>query len=243
MRNALALVLPPLVIVGLLFFFQNSLFLEHNQVQYLWYAAGAIGFLSIASIAYYHMMGESAKKTMFFLIAVVIIGFTAFLNVSLLYKNYLSPFHGPVHWHAEVTFDICGREYTLASHDISTDEPLHTHGDSWVHVETTPISLEDVELHKFFEYIGGGFDENYLAFPTDLAQAQGDPRATTITSTSLGVNEQDALITVRNGDLCNGRPGSLRMTVNGRPEPEMGSYVISPIEAGDIDKIKIIFGE
>src|SRR3972149_6037434 len=127
MKSVITLVMPPAIVVLALFAYDHTVFLQHNQIQYVWYAAGVIGFLSLAAVAFYHLMGNHAKKIMFYLTAFVIIGFTAFLNVSLLYQNYVSPFHGPVHWHADVTFDICGKEYRIASHDIATDKPLHTH--------------------------------------------------------------------------------------------------------------------
>lgn len=229
MKSLITLVMPPILAVIALFIVRNDLFLAHNQLQYMWYAVGVVAFLSLAAVAFYHLMGKTAKKFVFLATAMVIIGFTAFLNVSILYQNYVSPFHGPVHWHAEVSFDICGKDYKIASHDIATDKPLHTHGESWVHIETTPISMEEIELRHFFEYLGGGFDDNYLSFPADA------------TGTEPGT--KDETITVRSGDLCNGQPGALRMYVNGQLEEKMGHYVISPIEAGDIDRIKITFGE
>ena len=227
-KETITLVLLPVIVVVVVFMTNSSLFLQHNQLQYALYGAGVICFLSLTAVAFYHLMGKTAKKYMFTIMSLVIIGFTAFLVSTSLYQNYVSPFHGPVHWHAEVSFSICGKDYKIASHDIGTDKPLHTHGESWVHIETTPINTKEVELHHFFEDIGGGFNDDYLSFPTD---APGTEPGT-----------KDETITVRTGDLCGSVPGTLKMYVNDRQEEKMGHYVIAPLEAGNIDKIKIVFG-
>jgi hypothetical protein len=183
------------------------------------YAAAILAATTIVSIALHSRMTKGQKKAFFVLIAAVIIATTAYLEGSVIATNLASVTGGPVHWHAHVAFKVCGIDYSLAHRDIAVDKPLHTHGDELVHIETTPLSYEDVQLGEFFENIGGEFTKTSLAFPTDTA-----------------------LVSARNGDMCNGVPGTLKMYVNSNLEPRMDEYVISPVEAGDIDMIEIVFG-
>ena len=196
----------------------DNFLLSLNKLQIIIYAGLILAALSIVAGILRPKMSGLAKKMSFVAFAVVIIGATGLLDSSIVYANYISPFHGPVHWHAHVGFLICGQNITLVHQELGGDKPMHTHGDELIHIETTPFSTEDVELHHFFEDIGGQFTNSSLIFPSD-----------------------NGTVTVNNGDLCNGNPGTLKMSVNCRPEPEMGQYVISPVEAGSIDQIVIEF--
>ena len=190
-----------------------------SGLQLAWYSGIVLCILAVIAVMFRNRMGKTSKKGFSSLFAIIIIGTTAMMDGPILYANIVSPFHGPVHWHAELSFDICGQHSMLSTEEMATDKPLHTHGDSMIHIETTPLSLEDVEIHHFFEDIGGIFTDDELLTPTD-----------------------HGMVHVKNGDLCNGKPGKLSMVVNGNPEPKMDAYVISPIEAGNIDKIVIVFG-
>lgn len=195
----------------------EEILLGLSKLQIISYAALILAILSVAIIALKNKMGDKSKKMGFILMAVVIVPVTVYLDASIIYANLNSVTHGPVHWHASIEFLICGNKFELAHREIAVDKPLHTHGDGLIHVETTPISWEDVQLRKFFGYIGGSFTKTSLSLPSD-----------------------SGTINVKNGDLCRGKPSTIKMVVNGKLEPKMDEYVVSPVEAGDIDKILIV---
>jgi ABC-type transport system involved in multi-copper enzyme maturation permease subunit len=196
----------------------TNLLLNISKINLVIYAAIVLAIIFFISTLLRDKMGEIAKIGTFIFIAIIVAGVTGIMVSSIVYSNLISVTGGPVHWHAKIDFTLCGVEYDLPLRDIAVDKPLHTHADQLIHVETTPITYDDVRLHKFFEYIGGEFTNISLTIPTD-----------------------SGLVSVKNGDLCQGEPGQLKMFVNGQLEPEMDDYIISPLEAGNIDEILIVF--
>lgn len=189
-----------------------------GKIEAITYAAVILGFLSILAIVLRSRLNDTSKKVIFISMAAVIVSVTAYLVVATVYSNVISVTNGPVHWHASIAFKICGQEYQLDNRDIAVDKPAHTHADQLVHIETTPIRWEDVQLNRFFEYIGGEFTKTSLSFPSD-----------------------SGIVSAKNGELCDDKPATLKMFVNGKLESKMDEYVISPVEAGEIDKILLVF--
>ncbi|MBI4009732.1 MAG: hypothetical protein HY361_00860 [Candidatus Aenigmarchaeota archaeon] len=197
---------------------ETSEIFQLSKMQIVIYAFLTVAVLSIAAILLKSKMNDISKKIIFVLIAIVVIAVTVYLVGSTIYTNLKSVTHGPVHWHAEIEFRICNVEYGLPHEEIAADEPLHTHGDGLIHIETTPLSLEDVNLHRFFETIGGEFTKTSISFPSNKG-----------------------MISAKTGELCNNKIGALKMFVNGKLEPKMDEYVIAPVEAGEkMDKILIV---
>jgi len=120
------------------------------------------------------------------------------------------------HWHARYEVVICG---TRRPHLPTTPGGVHTHGDGVIHVhpETAGQAGTNANLGEFFRTAGSRF------FPSSF----------TPTSIQLPGDRP-----YKNGDPCpDGRPGTLRLLVNGRSEPTMDRYVIQ-----DGDVIRVEFG-
>lgn len=199
----------------------RSPFLEPVRNDFILYPSVFIIILAVIASVLRPKMGNFNKKAFFVMFAVAILSVTAYLDAVVLYTNYVSVTHGPIHWHAAIDFTICGKDMPLIREELAEDESMHTHGDGLIHIETTPITWEDLEIHHFFEDIGGEFTNTSLTYPSE-----------------------NGTVNVKNGDLCpDGHPGTLLMYVNGRLEPKMDSYIISPVESQTVglDKILIVF--
>ncbi len=189
--------------------------------------------VTIISIFFHKKLPNTFKKILFWLTSFLVIVTTLFLIGSTVYLNIVSPTKGPVHWHADFTIEICGKDIEIADptgimNRIGKSD-LHEHNDNRIHIEGTPPSLESIELGEFFEAVGGNFDPISFSVPTN----QG-------------------LMSVKNGDLCNNKPGRLFLFVESqsgiqrvwRIEPKSGEYIIAPY--GNVppgDRLRIIFTE
>ncbi len=189
--------------------------------------------VTIFSIAKYKTLTSLQKNIAFWLVAIAVIITTIFVVGSTLYLNAVSPTNGPVHWHADFTIEICGKNIEIADptgimNRIGKSD-LHEHNDMRIHVEGTPPSLEAIELRAFFEALGGTFTDSSFSVPTN-----------------------EGMLSVRSEDLCNNKQAKLLLFVEGqegmqriwRIEPKMGEYIIAPysnVPPGN--RLKIVFTE
>ncbi|MBI5391766.1 hypothetical protein HZB00_02065 [Candidatus Woesearchaeota archaeon] len=145
-----------------------------------------------------------------------ILAIILFLFILLLYKvSQVKPAEGytsgPVHWHAYPTVMVCGEEKTLpypAPSQHLGNPLLHTHAppENYAHIEGQIYNKDDITLGKYFDAIGVKFS-------------------------NTGILEK------RNGEKCgNGKPGQVRMSVNGVPNTELRNHVLA-----DGEKILITF--
>ncbi len=150
---------------------------------------------------------ESMKWTFFILIVIVTLGVTFYITASTLFLNSLSITKGPVHWHTDFQMFACGNKINLKdptgfSNRIGT--PIfHEHNDFRIHIEGVIINYHDVDLGNFFRVVGGQLTNEQIIIPTN-----------------------DGELAFKNGDLCDGAPGSwqafLIKTVNpDAPKGEM----------------------
>lgn len=91
-------------------------------------------------------------------------GLTIFLNVS-------SDSGGPVHWHADTEYWVCGNQLELKnptatlSNKIGTST-LHEHNDQRIHLEGVVVdNVVDASLGKFMHVIDGAITDNALIVP------------------------------------------------------------------------------
>ena len=168
---------------------------------------------------------ERQKVFLFLGIIIPVILATAYIAGATIYLNLISQSQGPVHWHADFEIWKCGDDITLAepqgiSNRIGTST-FHEHGDMRIHVEGVIVNLEDINLHEFIEAIGGDMTDDSITLPT-----------------KIGVVE------IKNGDMCNGKPGKwqafLYKVTNPDPKKKsgftfvqqkldnFGEYVLSP---------------
>jgi len=137
---------------------------------------------------------EHTKAFLFFTIAAVVILATLYSAGSTIYVNVISETKGPVHWHADFEIWNCGEKVDIVdptgfSNRIGTPT-YHEHGDDRVHVEGVVMKLPDVDLHTFFNVIGGSLKNNRISLPTN-----------------------NGVFEAKDGDLCNGQPGKLQAFV------------------------------
>ncbi|MEK6822433.1 MAG: hypothetical protein AABY13_01280, partial [Nanoarchaeota archaeon] len=111
------------------------------------------------------------KKRVFLAMVMPVVAVTALLVVSTAYINAVSETGGPVHWHADFEIYKCGVPVDLVAPTgfvnkvgVST---LHEHGDARMHVEGVVMARSDVDLHAFFEAVGGTLTHGRLVVPTD----------------------------------------------------------------------------
>ena len=194
--------------------------------QPMLYAFLIVLLLGIASALLGERLGEGGKKAMFWAIAMVAVGATVYLAGSIVLLFWNSSSSGPVHWHADFEVWACGERILLRKSAGWTTRvgPIlfHHHGDERLHVEGVILRREDVALGKFFAAIGGKFALGELAV----------------------IDEGGVVREWKNGGLCpDGRPGKLKLFVNGVENDELSDYVISPftdVPPGDV--LKIVFG-
>ena len=111
---------------------------------------------------------------------------------------------GEVHWHAYIDLNICGQKVDLPCPETSGivhgeeycgTPMLHHHRDNTLHIEGRIKKKEDIALGKFFDAINETFDK-------------------------------DKILDKKNGDLCpDGRPGLVKMYVNGQPRTDFRDYI------------------
>ncbi|MBI2134541.1 hypothetical protein HYU09_00990 [Candidatus Woesearchaeota archaeon] len=174
--------------------------LKSASIKYIKIASFISIFLIIVSL-YIKGKNEKTKWLLFLGIAVSIAASTAYLAYSTVYLNLVSETQGPVHWHADYEIWVCGKQVELAgpkglSNRIGS--PLfHDHGDNRIHVEGVVADTRNVDLHSFFETVGGNLDEDILEIPTE--------------------NE---VIKVKNDDSCNGEEAKLQAFVYNVANPD-----------------------
>ncbi len=146
------------------------------------------------------------RKRLFFLtIALPIVFATLFTAGTTIYLNQISATKGPVHWHADFEIWNCGKKIDLLnptglSNRVGTPV-FHEHNDNRIHVEGVVLHPEDVALKMFFNVVGSFLTTEELRLPAN-----------------------EGIVTMRNGELCNGKTGKLQVFVY---------KVINPEETGN----------
>ena len=166
-------------------------YFKTTPTNYILIAAVITGILVVFSI-YYKEKSERMKMLLFWSITLPIILATAYSAGSTIYLNLISETKGPIHWHADFEMWNCGKKIDLIepkglSNRVGTPV-FHEHGDDRVHVEGVVVELKDVDLHTFFETVGGQLEKDYLYVPTN-----------------------DGYVQMRNWDSCNGQEGKLQV--------------------------------
>jgi len=161
------------------------------------------------------------RKKNYFWIAVTIIVLIAFAGaVGWLFthkkENYTDR---PVHWHALLDIEICGEK-----RDIRGGKSTGNMGDSAMygphllhHHNDNTIHIEGQIMKKEDIALGNFFDGIDIPF------------------------DKDRIMDKKNGDLCDGQPGVLKMYVNDQPRTDFRDYV--PFATPDARRqvIKLVF--
>ena len=145
----------------------------------------SILFITIFTIiALFTQNHQNHKLGLLLGIVIPIVIASVFVVYTTVYTNAISETKGPVHWHADFEIYNCGEFVDLIkpkglSNRIGT--PLfHEHNDNRIHVEGVVVNKKDVDMHSFFEVIGGELTNEKFGAPTD-----------------------NGYVEINNGDLCN----------------------------------------
>lgn len=167
--------------------------LKSTSIKYIVIASFISIFLVIVSL-YTKDKSEKTKWILFLGIAIPIAASTAYLAYSTVHLNLVSETQGPVHWHADYEVWVCGEKFELVKPKGLSNRvgsPLfHDHGDSRIHVEGVVLDTKNVDLHSFFEAVGGRLDTDKLELTTE-----------------------SGVVKVENGDLCDGEEARLQAFV------------------------------
>lgn len=118
------------------------------------------------------------KLPLFLVMASTLIISTAILFGGTIYLNTKAESKGPVHWHSDIEFWVCGTEMELRnpfgflSNKIGT-ATYHEHNDKRIHLEGVVVKKsEDASLKKFMAVTGGYITENSMGVPLNENSAE-----------------------------------------------------------------------
>ncbi len=123
---------------------------------------------------------KNLKKPLFLAIAGTIIVPSLVLTVSTVYINTISDSKGPVHWHADIEFWVCGQEIELRDpHEFLSNKvgtsTFHEHDDKRIHLEGVVVDKDyDASLQKFMKVTGGEIRQDKIIIPTEPAIFEDD---------------------------------------------------------------------
>lgn len=155
-----------------------------------------IGSIIVAALTIYAIFrkgkkSEDMKWALFLGISIPVVFITVVMAGGTIYLNMISSTGGPVHWHADFEVWNCGESLDLEDPtgiENRIGSPVfHEHDDFRIHVEGVVVEEPDVDLHAFFDVIGGYVSTDMISMPTN-----------------------DGMVDIRNGDLCRGQPGTLQ---------------------------------
>lgn len=165
--------------------------LKSMSIKYI-SAAGTIAIALVLIALFWKKKTEEAKTLLFLGIALPILFATIYSAGSTIYLNLASHTKGPVHWHADYEIWDCGSKIDLVRPEGISNRVgsavFHEHNDNRIHVEGVVVDKAEVDLHNFFETIGGMLSKSALYLPTDNGFAE-----------------------IKEGDLCNGREAKLQV--------------------------------
>mgnify|MGYP001580428256 CR=1 FL=1 len=124
-------------------------------------------FISI----YFKKKTELLNMILFLGIVLPALFATAFIAGVTVFTNMVSESQGPVHWHADFEIWKCDEKVDLLNpkgllNRIGSPS-FHEHNDDRIHLEGTVVDLKSVDLHSFFQVIGGNLNSDYAAIPTN----------------------------------------------------------------------------
>jgi hypothetical protein len=171
--------------------------------------------LGIASVVVGNKKYEVLKLPLFIAIAATIIFPSLLLMGSTVYVNTISESKGPVHWHTDIEFWVCGQEIELRnptgflSNKIGTST-YHEHDDKRIHLEGVVIKKEyDASLEKFMDVTDGKITNTTLLIATEDSIFENDidgdvPRGDEeVVRQYLTRNSQgQAQLSLENGQTC-----------------------------------------
>ena len=180
--------------------------------------------LAVSAFTVKNKKYHALKMPLFIAIAATIVAPSLFLVGSTIYINTISESKGPVHWHTDIEYWVCGEEielrdpYEFLSNKIGTST-YHEHDDKRIHLEGVVIEKDyDASLEKFFDVTEGKITSTEMIIATDAQLFENDtdgdvPSGNQDAVRQFVVNDSDGrpTISVKNGDSCGGEvPGEVQ---------------------------------
>lgn len=180
--------------------------------------------LVLATVIVKNKRYHALKTPLFVAIAATIVVPSLILVGSTIYINAISESKGPVHWHTDIEFWVCGQEielrdpYAFLSNKIGTST-YHEHDDKRIHLEGVVIEKEyDASLEKFMAVTEGAITNEQIIIATDPDLFENDtdgdvPDGPEQAARDLVVLDGDdkPVVSARNGDSCGDRgPGEVQ---------------------------------
>jgi hypothetical protein len=194
-----------------------------NQLSVTTVSVGSVLLilLVILAIARSKRKGKAknkGKKTLFASMLLIVVITTLTISGGTVYLNLNSYVGGPVHWHADTEFWVCGNEMELRdphgtlSNKIGT-ATLHEHNDKRIHLEGVPITAADASLGKFMRVVGGEITNDAMVLPLNSdnlyenehneedGDGNGSP-APDLVAPYIQSDGEDKVLKVVNGQNC-----------------------------------------
>jgi hypothetical protein len=165
---------------------------------------------------------EKAKKKNYFWIAATLIAIVAFASVVVwLYTHKEETYTDrEVHWHAYFDITLCGKKVDL---------PCNNEGKGIVHGEKF---CGEHALHHHYD--NTLHIEGLIRKKEDIALGKFFD--------IIGVPfDKDRIMDKKNGDLCDGKPGVLKMYVNDQPRTDFRDYVPFAVQDARKQIVKLVF--
>ena len=135
---------------------------------------------------------RSKQHIYFWIIIYFVCAITLVIIFDTINLTINSETKGPVHWHADFQIWKCGEKLDLVDPEGIANRVgsrlFHEHGDGRMHVEGIIKNIKEVDLHNFFNFIGGSLSE-----------------------TSFNVPTNDGVVEAEDGGLCDGENGEVQI--------------------------------
>jgi len=170
---------------------------------------------------------EKLKLPLFVMMSFIMAGSTFALGASTIYLNVVSDSGGPVHWHADIEYWVCGNEIesinpTGFSNKLGTGA-VHEHDDGRLHIEGVVVNAEvDATFGVYVDTIGGELTNSTLLLPVNPEgpvfenDVDGDgpsnPFPNAVDSL-LEVKNGTRYVEATNGQSCGGEPAEVQVFV------------------------------
>ena len=124
----------------------------------------------------------------------------------------------PIHTHALLNITICGQHFDLPKATQFEDNGEPFRGTALLHThDDNIIHIEGLIQKKEDIALGRFFDAIEIPF------------------------DKDKLMDVKTGDLCDGKPGVLKMYVNDQPRTDFRDYILASTQDARQQVIKLVF--
>jgi len=177
------------------------------------------------------------KKPLFALMASTLIVSTFILFGSTIYLNIKSESGGPVHWHADIEYWVCGSEIELRDPNGILSNKIgsatyHEHNDKRIHLEGVVVrKSEDAGFEKFMRVVGGYVTSESIGIPLNKSSDEwlayvehrdGDQQlelSPNYLTDHIKQTKDGPVLELKNGQTCNEIPAELQVFVYSFDEP------------------------